>query len=203
TGVKRIEAKDSGHKPWPEEVYSHVMEQAPSNIRRMAFLGRATGQRVSDLIKMRPADLLADGIHVRITKLGDKPHFVPLTASQMQEIRSWGVQDLDLFITTPAGKRLSANYLNKLWSQWRDGASVHGMSEASIHGLRATKINDLRSSGVEDGAIADEIGMSVAMVSRYLRFADKAARARASRDRREQRAAGFENSAARLKTSTD
>jgi predicted transcriptional regulator len=66
----------------------------------------------------------------------------------------------------------------------------------SIHGLRATKISDLRSVGTEDGAIADEIGMSVKMISRYLRFADKAASARASRDRRERKMAEFENSKA-------
>ena len=64
----------------------------------------------------------------------------------------------------------------------------------TVHGLRATAIHDRRSAGTEDGAIADEIGMSVKMVSRYLRFADKAASARASRDRRERKKAGFENS---------
>jgi hypothetical protein len=51
--------------------------------------------------------------------------------------------------------------------------------------LSAVNAIDHRSAGTEDGAIADEIGMSVKMVSRYLRFADKAASARASRDRRE------------------
>ena len=64
----------------------------------------------------------------------------------------------------------------------------------TIHGLRATAIHDRRSAGTEDGAIADEIGMSVKMVSRYLRFADKAASARASRDRRERKKSEFENS---------
>jgi len=48
----------------------------------MAFLGRAIGQRVSDLVKMRPADLADDGISIRIGKLRDKLHFVPLTAAQ-------------------------------------------------------------------------------------------------------------------------
>jgi predicted transcriptional regulator len=66
----------------------------------------------------------------------------------------------------------------------------------SIHWLRATAIHDRRSAGTEDGAIADEIGISVKMISRYLRFADKAASARASRDRRERKMAEFENSAA-------
>jgi hypothetical protein len=59
-----------------------------------------------------------------------------------------------------------------------------------LHG----RLHDRRSAGTEDGAIADEIGMSVKMVSRYLRFADKAVSARASRDRRERKMAEFENS---------
>jgi len=67
----------------------------------------------------------------------------------------------------------------------------------SIHGLlRATAIHDRRRADTEDGAIADEIGMSVKMVSRYLRFADRSSSARASRDRRERKAAEFENSRA-------
>ena len=45
----------------------------------------------------------------------------------------------------------------------------------TIYGRRATAIHDRRRAGTEDGAIADEIGMSVKMVSRYLRFADKTA----------------------------
>jgi hypothetical protein len=49
-GVKRLKVEDSGHAPWPETGYSFVMENAPVHLRRMAFLGRATGQRISDLV---------------------------------------------------------------------------------------------------------------------------------------------------------
>jgi integrase len=170
------------------------MQHAPTHLRRMAFLGRATGQRVSDLVKMRPADLVDDGINVRIGKLGDKPHFVPLTASQMGEIKSWGVRDLEFFISIPgSGKRYTPNALNKSWNAWRKAAPINDL-KMTVHGLRATAIHDRRHAGTEDGAIADEIGMSVKMVSHYLRFADKAASARASRDRRERKMAEFENS---------
>jgi integrase len=196
-GVRRLKVEDSGHAPWPEGGYSFVMQHAPTHLRRMAFLGRATGQRISDLVKMRPADLADDGINVRIGKLRDKPHFVPLTKAQMGEITSWGVRDLETFIATPrVGKRFSPTYLNQLWNQWRvsDGAAPIRAMKMTIHGLRATKINDLRRAGTEDGAIADELGMSVKMVSKYLRFADKAASARASRDRRERKQAEYENS---------
>ncbi len=202
-GVKRLKVDDSGHSPWPEAGYSFVMERAPTYLRRMAFLGRTTGQRISDLVKMRPADLTEDGINLRIGKLRDKRHMVPLTAAQMAEIKSWGVRDLEFFITTPAvGKRCSATYLNHLWNAWRaleDAAEVRDL-KMTIHGLRATAIDDRRRVGTEDGAIADELGMSVKMVSRYLRFADKIASGRASRDRREQKMTEFENSVTRLKT---
>jgi predicted transcriptional regulator len=40
----------------------------------------------------------------------------------------------------------------------------------------------LRRDGAADGGIADELGMSPKMVARYLRFDDKVASARASRD---------------------
>jgi hypothetical protein len=109
----------------------------------------------------------------------------------MTEIRSWGVRDLEPFISTATGKRFTPGYLEHIWRVWRDTANL----EMSIHGLRATAIHDRRRTGTEDGAIADEIGMSVKMVSNYLRFADKTASARASRDRRERKMVEFENSA--------
>jgi hypothetical protein len=57
---------------------------------------------------------------VKIGKLRDKKHFVPLTSDQMVEIKSWGVRDLEKFITTPiTGKSCTPKYLNQLWSEWR------------------------------------------------------------------------------------
>jgi hypothetical protein len=112
------------------------------------------------------------------------------------------VRDLDFFITTPSGKRCTERYLNHLWREWRaspEAAPIREM-KMSIHGLRATGINDRRIVGTEDGAIADELGMSGNMVQRYLRFADKIASARASRDRRERKAAEFVNPVVDLKT---
>jgi integrase len=99
------------------------------------------------------------------------------------------------FFISGSGRRYTTNALNKAWNKWREASPISDQ-KMTVHGLRATKIADLRSVGTEDGSIADELGMSVKMVSRYLRFADKAASARASRDRRERKMAGFENSGA-------
>jgi len=201
-GLRRLVIEESGAQPWSEEAYRFVIDKAPANLRRMAFLGRATGQRASDLVRMRPADLADDGINVRIGKRRDKPHFVPLTKAQMKEIRSWGVRDLDFFLTSASGRRCTALYLSQLRAIWRDGPEAAPLKGAklTVHGLRATAVADRRRAGTEDGAIADEIGMSAGMVTRYVRFADKAASARASRDRREQAETRFENSVTPLKT---
>jgi integrase len=188
-GVKPLKMDDGGHAPWSEVGFNFVMAHAPVHLQRMAFLGRATGQRVSDLVKMRPTNLVHDGIALRIGKLRDKAHIVPLTKTQMATIASWGVRDLEFFITTPGGKRCTETYLNKLWNAWRESDEAKPIRELAltIHGLRATKIRDLRHDGVADGSIADELCMSAKMVARYLRFDDKVAAARASRDRREQK----------------
>jgi len=121
----------------------------------------------------------------------------------MAEIRSWGVRDLAFFIATPVtGRRGIDRYLNHLWNEWRRSAGAAPIRELkmTLHGLRATAINDRRLVGTEDGAIVEELGMSVGMVKRYLRFADKVASGRASRDRREWKTTKFANPVIPLKT---
>jgi integrase len=190
-GVEKLKIDQGGARPWPEEGFEFVLRNAPEDLRRMAFLGRASGQRASDLVKMRASDLDVDGIYLYIRKLRgdlrDERHFVPLTKDQMDEIKSWGVKDLDVFLKSPAGKPYTADHLGSRWDRWRksDVAKPIVGLKLTIHGLRATAVDDRRRAGTPDGAIADELGMSVQMVARYARFADKAASARASRDRRE------------------
>lgn len=190
-GIKALKKDDSGAEPWPDEGYNFVLKHAPEDLRRMAYLGRACGQRREDLVLMRGVDLVQDGINLLIGKLRDRKHFVPLTREQVRELRSWRVGELDFFLKSTTGKRFSGDHLNSRWNRWResDAATPIRHLKMTIHGLRATAIADRREAGTEDGAIADELGLSVAMVSRYLRFADKARSARASRDRREKRLA--------------
>jgi integrase len=188
-GVKRLRVEEKGAAPWPEDGYQFVLDHAPTSLRRMAFLGRVTGQRASDLVRMKPVDLAADGIIVRISKRRELKHFVPLTAAELAEIKSWGVDPLDLFIKTPRSLPFTARHLGAYWRYWQasDAAKPIQGLQMTIHGLRATKVADLRLAGVPDGSVATEIGMSVQMVSRYSRFADKTDQARASRDRRERK----------------
>lgn len=186
-GVTRLAIDSGGAAPWPEEGYRFVLAHAPVDLARMALLGRATGQRAGDLVRMKPAHMEADGINVWIGKRREKKHFVPLTAEQVREIRSWSVGEMDYFLKSTRDKPYTATHLNSRWNRWRDSTealAVQGLV-MTIHGLKATAVADRRRQGASDGAVADELGMSVAMVHYYSRFADKAEMARASRDRRE------------------
>lgn len=186
-GVKRLSVEGSGATPWPEDGYGFVLAHAPTDLRRAAFLGRATGQRAGDLVRMRGAHLQADGIALRIGKRREIEHFVPLTKDEVAEIRSWAVAELDHFIKSTRDHAYTATHLNSRWNRWRDSAEAAPVTSLNmtLHGLRATKIADMDRQGVTALNIADELGMSVQMVSRYLRFSDKTRAARQSRDRRE------------------
>ena len=43
----------------------------------------------------------------------------------------------------------------------------------TLHGLRATAVIRLRRAGLSTGQIGDTVGMSLAMIERYCRFADR------------------------------
>lgn len=188
-GIKPLQIDDDGAKPWPDAAFQFVLDHAPEDLRRMAVLGRATGQRRGDLIRMRPADRQDDGINLTIGKRREKHHWVPLTAGYAAEIDSWQVPVMTPYLLSAAGRRYSGDHLNSRWNRWRTsehGKPVAGL-ELTIHGLRATAVVDRRLFGLTHQEIAAQLGMSLQMVMRYSRFADQMALAKAGMARLEGR----------------
>jgi transposase len=56
---------------------------------------------------------------------------------------------------------------------------VSELAGTTFHGLRATRVVELRLQGHSTAKIADAVGMSLQMIERYCRFADRKANARA------------------------
>jgi len=189
-GVKRLKIDGDGARPWPEDAWRFVCEHAPQDVRRTAILGRATGQRLGDLVRLGPRHRHEDGLNIRIGKLREKEHWVPLLTGEIDQIDGWGVLDLDLYIKAPGGKPHNAQSLYYRWYHWRRSEAAAPIRDIklTLHGLRATAVCDRRLDGLTDGQISDELGMSTAMVARYARFADQKAHARKSRDRRQKNA---------------
>ena len=54
------------------------------------------------------------------------------------------------------------------------------LAGATFHGLRATRVVELRQRGCTTTQIQDQVGMSLRMIERYCRFADKKANGKAA-----------------------
>ncbi len=169
-------------QPWPEEAYRIVMACAPEHIRRATFLGRATGQRRSDLVKLGKRHRYSDGLRFQIGKLRDRWHQLPLTADQITEIGSWSCSDTGPWIVSPTGRPMSGDHLQSSLGRFiAKTPSLQGF-DLKMHGLRAMACCDRKMLGFENKAIGSNIGMSPGQVERYIRHIDKVALARQVRD---------------------
>lgn len=170
-------------RPWPLAVWQAVVDHGPEDLKRLAILGRATGQRISDLVRYRPVQRREDGLDVEIGKLREKRHFIPLAKRDLDIIDGWGVQKMMPYLTKPDGKRHNDGSIRRKLVNWlADEApeSVRG-AEALPHGLRAMACCDARLAGREHQEIAALFGMSIAMVERYTKHIDQEALARKAR----------------------
>nr|QBM02694.1 hypothetical protein [uncultured archaeon] len=183
--VDNLKAKTDGTHPWPDDAYGYVQANAPEALQRMAFLGRATGQREADLVRMTIANVAHDGVHLRISKLRDKPHFVPLLREEIATIRQWSVHPSGRLLMTAQNAEFTEMALRSHWNRWRRAQPALAGLKLTIHGLRATAICDRRLAGSSDGEISADIGISVGQIQSYTKHIDKQRVARSSRDKRE------------------
>ena len=165
---------EDGAKPLTAAAWAALRSpEAPEALRRFAVLGRATGQRIGDVLAMRPMDRDGDGIALTITKLRDRPHWCPLTASERAEIDGWRQFPASPYVTRPNGRRHSDDTLRIVWRDYQvteAGAALRGFTP---HDLRATKVCDDRLKGFSHQEISSRVGMSTAMVMRYSRHLDQ------------------------------
>ena len=101
-------------RPWPEEAFRVVLQEAPEHLRRAAFLGRVTGQRRSDLVRMGKRNRRDDGLDIQIKKLRGKCHFMPLNPGELAVLDSWECSETGPWIVSPRGKPMSGDHLASL-----------------------------------------------------------------------------------------
>ena len=168
-----------GAKPLTPAAWAALMApECPTSVRRLAILGRATGQRISDLIRMRPADRDEDGISHTITKLRDKPHWSLLKPEEAAEIDGWGVGPATPYVLRPDGRRYDTDSMRDAWNGYIRTESGAALAGFTPHDLRATKVCDERIAGKTHQQIAAMVGMSVGMVMKYSKHIDQRLAAR-------------------------
>lgn len=177
--VDKLEENPDGAQPLDAPAWAALTgDAAPEAIRRLAILGRATGQRISDLIKMCPKDRDQDGITVRITKLKGKEHWCPLTQAEAKIIDGWGQFGNAPYVMRPDGKRYTEDTMRNAWNAFKATDAGAVLKTFTPHDLRATKVCDERIAGKSHQQIAAMVGMSAPMVMKYSRRIDQRLAAR-------------------------
>lgn len=185
--VGSVDAEVEHAFPWPIDVWTKAVKSAPTDVSRLAFLGRVTGQRISDLVRLRPVDLKGDLFHIKIKKLRGKLHLLPVSPEDLKVIRSWGVGDMTPFITRVSGKRHTEDSMRLALLDWLDEAKVAEPAGEEIrpHGLRAMACCDARLKGLDHDDVAALFCMSPGLVKRYTHHIDREAEARNARSKME------------------
>jgi len=164
-----------GHKPWTDEQVELAELHVSPPLGRVITLASNTGQRCSDIVKMRWSDLEPQdgrmGINVVQKKTG-VALWIPFTQRLADVVATWERRPTVLALKKD-GKPWTAHQASSAWLYERDRKPALGPLKADglvLHGLRATAVVRLRRAGATTGQIHDMVGMSEQMVNRYCRL---------------------------------
>lgn len=181
TGTMVIGSK-TGHEPWTFEQVALAEKHARPDLARAVTLAFHTGQRGSDTVRMCPTDIeekvdpvtgiIVRGINVRQQKT-DVRLWVPFTQEFEAVLSTWERRP-GPFIRQPDGSPYTRQELSCAWNyELKTNPHLKPLAGLVLHGLRATAIVWRRKRGLNALQIASMIGMSMPMVERYCRLADK------------------------------
>jgi integrase len=174
-GVEALRYEKTARQPWPVDLVEAFRAAAPLGTRpRTIFeLGIGTGQRPSDLVKMRWDDLKDGGIHVRQGKTGARL-WLPLTRALREALDA--TKRAGLTICADATGRpttYSAAAYTVLQVRKQIGATAY-----DLHSLRHTAAAELAAAGCSDDLIMSVTGHeTAAMVRLYAGAARQRSRA--------------------------
>jgi integrase len=172
-GTEAVGSK-GGHKPWTEDQIRTAIDHARADLSRVVMVASNTGQRGSDLVKMRWSDLETYegrlGLNVVTKKVGLQL-WIPLTLELSEALTTWERRP-GFILLKPDGQPWSRTQLSDAWTKERDtNPALASLEGCTLHGLRSTAIVRLRRAGVSTGLISSLVGLSENMVNRYCRCA--------------------------------
>lgn len=167
---------EGGHRPWTEAQCLAAENGLTGMIRRAYFFARYTGQRGSDVVRLHPG-MIDDGGFRIIQKKTGREVWCPIEDRLAAEMATWP-KELGPYLKQHWGKVYGRKLLDKHFREARE--EIAALADATFHGLRGTRVVELRQRGATTSQIEDQVGMSMAMIERYCRFADKKANGKAS-----------------------
>jgi integrase len=181
-GVKPYKS-DGGHKPWSAAQCVAAEKHLTGMVRRAYFLARYTGQRGSDVVRLGNA-FVDDGGFRMTQKKTKREVWCPIDDVLGAEMATWNqppsavAQGPRPYLVQKHGKVYSRRLLDKQFADAR--AEIPELAGTTLHGLRGTRVVELRQRGATTMQIQDQVGMSLGMIERYCRFADKKANGKAA-----------------------
>lgn len=186
TGVRTL-GTDGGHEPWSDDEIETAIQCARPDLSRAIALAANTGQRASDVVKMRWSDVEEHSgrkwINVTQLKTG-KQLSIPLLFGL--DLDKWERKPPFFLVLAPNGQQYNANWLSHEWLEERKAKPAlakHKERKLVLHGLRSSTVIRLRMMGFTELEISSLIGMSEQMVARYSRLANQKTMALASVER--------------------
>jgi integrase len=170
---------DGGHIPWTDEQVGLAELRAAPYHSRVVTMTVNTGQRGSDLVRMRWTDLQehegVPGINVTQTKTGLKI-WTPFTQDLIGAVAMWERRPGFILLKRDGQPFSNWQQLSDHWIGKRDGnPELAPLRDAGmrIHGLRGTAVVRLRRGGATIPQISDMVGMSEQMVKHYCRYSEQ------------------------------
>ena len=184
-GVKRIHQHE--HEPWPPELIERFLSGAKSSLRWAVKLALYTGQRRSDLVKMKWSQFWRDErgrywIDVRQQKTGAALSIPCHTALRVE------LENMPrLAETILVGDRGAPLLADSLSASVRKQLREMGVNGYVIHGLRKNAAVELINAGCRDAEVMAITGHKTAeMVAHYSKKRDQRELAGAAMDKWEQ-----------------
>ena len=176
--IDKLRVDPDGAKPLTPAAWKALTEKAPEPLQRLAWLGRMTGQRISDLVLLGPHNRDDDGLLITIGKLRDKQHWCPLTPADIARLDTWHAENHKTFVHKSTGDAYTAHGIREAWNAFANEPKGKALRGFTPHDLRATKVCDERIAGKNHQQISAMVGMSLQMVMKYSAHIDQRLAAR-------------------------
>lgn len=169
---------DGGHEPWTDVQVAIAEKHARPDLARVVTLMAHTGQRGSDVVRMRWSDIEEDGASAGINVVTQKTGrrlWIPLTDELRAALATWERKPPFFLVLNPnSGQPYKRELLSWHWNKERDtNEKLAPLAGLALHGLRASCVVRLRKRGATELQIENMVGMSAPMVKRYCRLADQ------------------------------
>jgi hypothetical protein len=169
---------NGGHEPWTDAQVELAERHAREDLARVVTIMAHTGQRGSDVVRMRWSDIEEDGASAGINVITQKTGrrlWIPLTDELRATLATWERRPPFFLVLNPFSKQpYTRENLSWHWNRERDtNPELVPLAGLALHGLRATCVVRLRKRGATELQIENMVGMSAPMVKRYCRLADQ------------------------------